>query len=162
MFLRLFLQLFVFSSLLLSYSQDALSTIKKMNPKKNKVSFKTNRFPNLAKHTPYQRLFLIQICKFSLVPFPFRILIDIWGLSSDPRTDYNSSGKRTSLTHLDPWAYPCMLICNVKLQSCRNIFWLLFRNGCYIYKCKKITSLPKRYYVELIYGISYTDDKILS
>ena len=71
MFLQLFLQLFVFSSLLLFYSQDALSTIKKMNPKKNKASFKMNRFPNPARHNyTLPEIILIQICKFSLVILP--------------------------------------------------------------------------------------------
>ena len=44
----------------------------------------------------HKRLFLIQICKFSLV----------LSLTESPEIG----------------AYPCMFICNVKLQSCRNIF----------------------------------------
>ena len=92
MFLRLSWQLFVFSSSLLSYSQVVLFTTKKTNPKKNRVLSKMNKFPNPTR--PYKRLLLIQICKFSLVI----------SLSESPKSE------------------PCMSICNVKLQSCRNIF----------------------------------------
>ena len=80
------------SSLHPSYSQVVLFITKKMNPKKNRVLSKMNKFPNPTR--PYKRLLLIQICKFSLVI----------SLSESPKSE------------------PCMSICNVKLQSCRNIF----------------------------------------